>query len=276
MQRTSGRAEITIGLIDGPIASGHPDLEGARIKILPGHPPTCSPSSPSCEHGTFVAGILAAKRESQTPGICPGCTLLLRPIFPDSAADKTPLPSATSQELATAIVESIDAGARILNLSAALSGPSTAHEGGLDDALDQCRHRGVLVVAAAGNQARVGSTAITRHPWVIPVTGYDRLRRPSRLSNLGSSIGRRGLGAPGEAVTGLAAPSGTVVSGGTSVAAPFVTGAIALVWSEFPQANASDVWLAVSRSVASARRSIVPPLLDAWAAYCSMAGRGRP
>ena len=54
--------------------------------------------------------------------------------------------------------------------------------------------------------------------------------------------------------------------GGTSVAVPFVTGAIALLLSEFPSASASDVRLAVSRASAARRASVVPPLLDASAA----------
>ncbi|MFG3076389.1 hypothetical protein [Streptomyces sp. NPDC048225] len=45
-----------------------------------------------------------------------------------------------------------------------------------------------------------------------------------------------------------------------------MTGAIALLWSEFPQSTPADLVSAVTRS--SARRtSVVPPLLDAWRAY---------
>ena len=49
------------------------------------------------------------------------------------------------------------------------------------------------MVAAAGNQGTLGSSAITRHPWVIPVVACDLRGRPMNESNLGSSIGRRGL-----------------------------------------------------------------------------------
>jgi hypothetical protein len=34
MAQTSGRREITIGLIDGPIVAGHPDFEGQNIREL--------------------------------------------------------------------------------------------------------------------------------------------------------------------------------------------------------------------------------------------------
>jgi subtilisin family serine protease len=177
--------------------------------------------------------------------------------------------------LATALIETAHGGARIVNISAAIVGASTARQTRLEDALDLCRRRGVIVVAAAGNQARVGATAITRHPWVIPVAAYDRGGRPSDLSNLGGSIGRRGLGAPGDAVTSLAPPDGIVTSGGTSVAAPFVTGAMALLWSEFPRATASELRLAVTHAAGSRRHSVIPPLLDAWATYQFIAHRQR-
>ena len=115
------------------------------------------------------------------------------------------MPSATPQELAAAIIECIDAGARVINLSLALAQPSTKGEQALEEALNQAVRRGVIVVAAAGNQGTLGSSAITRHPWVIPVVACDLRGRPMNESNLGSSIGRRGLSAPGDGVTSLGA-----------------------------------------------------------------------
>ena len=144
------------------------------------------------------------------------------------------MPSATPQELAAAIIECIDAGARVINLSLALAQPSTKGEQSLEEALNQAVRRGVIVVAAAGNQGTLGSSAITRHPWVIPVVACDVRGRPMNESNLGSSIGRRGLSAPGDGITSLGAEGQPLTLGGTSVAVPFVTGAIALLWSEFP------------------------------------------
>ncbi len=90
-------------------------------------------------------------------------------------------------------------------------------------------------------------------------------------SNLGGSIGRRGLSAPGENITSLGAGGKPLTFGGTSAAAPFVTGAIALLWSEFPNASATQIKLAVTQAGRRQRNTIVPPLLDAWAAYQAMA-----
>jgi subtilisin family serine protease len=58
---------------------------------------------------------------------------------------------------------------------------------------------------------------------------------------------------------------------GTSAAAPFVTGAIALLCSEFPSASAAEVKLALRRGDAGSRRTVMPPLLNAWAAYQTLA-----
>jgi subtilisin family serine protease len=62
--------------------------------------------------------------------------------------------------------------------------------------------------------------------------------------------------------------------GGTSVAAPFVTGAFALLWSEFPVAPAAELLLAARGTRRLSRVGIVPPLLDAWLAHQVMLGRG--
>jgi hypothetical protein len=87
MDRTSGRAEISVGLIDGPVLLSHPELANERIREVPGKlRGTCARSdSIACMHGTFVAGILSARRDSTAPAICPACSLLLRPIFSEAA-----------------------------------------------------------------------------------------------------------------------------------------------------------------------------------------------
>ena len=102
------------------------------------------------------------------------------------------------------------------------------------------------MVAAAGNQGSIGSTPITRHPWVIPVIACDREGRPIGQSNLGNSIGRRGLSAPGDQITGLG-PRANPSRWGAQRRGPFVTGAIALLWSAFPAATATEVKSAVTR-----------------------------
>src|SRR5262249_49484770 len=261
MERTSGRPDVTIGLIDGPVAMNHPEFASQHIHELPGNGSgACTQAnSTACLHGTFVAGILFATRGSVAPAICPHCTLLVRPIFSETKTANGQMPSATPEELAQAILDCIDAGANVLNVSAGLAHPSIKGERVLEESLDQAAKRGVIVIAAAGNQGTLGSTAITRHTWVLPVVAFDLHGRPMGLSNLGNSIGRLGLGAPGAGVTSLGAEGKPLTSGGTSAAAPFVTGAAALLWSEFPTASAADVKFAITNAYVPKRTTVVPP-----------------
>lgn len=274
MARGEGRSEVVIGLIDGPVALDHPGLSEAKIRELPGagHASCLRADSVACTHATFVAGMLVAKRGSPAPAICPGCTLSIRPIFTEATSGNQ-MPSADPEGLATAIIESVGAGARLINLSAALIRPTPAGERKLHEALDYTMQRGALVIAAAGNQATISSSALTRHAWVIPVAGCDYQGIPTPETNLGNSIGRRGLAAPGQGITSLGTNGGFQTLGGTSAAAPFVTGTLALLWSEFPAAPAGEVKLAIMQSSRRGRTGLVPPLLDAWAAYQHLAAK---
>src|SRR5215510_1544737 len=271
MERSAGRPEVIVGLIDGSVAATHSALATESIRVLP-HASDRAPehaSAAALAHGTFVAGILAARRGTAAPAICPGCTLVVRPIFLQSPIANTDTPSASPQELADAVIDCVGAGARIVNLSLSLAAPSPNREPKLAQALDHAAARGTLVVAAAGNQGTVGGSAITRHPWVIPVAACNLAGRPLALSNLSSSIARRGLMAPGDAVTSLGTNGQPFTSSGTSAATPFVTGALALLLSMFPEASVAQAKSATTRADMR-RAAIVPPMLDAWSAYQAM------
>ncbi|HLV01642.1 MAG TPA: S8 family serine peptidase [Acidobacteriota bacterium] len=272
MERTTGRPEILIGLIDGPVALDHSELNTRSIREIPttGGGRCTRTGSAACSHGTFVAGILTAHRGSAAAAICPDCTLLIRPIFTEEVGLNGNLPSATPEQLSQAIFDCIKAGAHLINISAGIAQPSLRSERSLADALDEAVRRGIVVVAAAGNQRSLGSTTITRHPWVVPVAAYDLQGRPIGQSNLGVSIGRRGIGAPGEAITSLGSEGKPLTLGGTSAATPFVTGTLALLWSEFPRATATQIKFAVTELNVKRRLTVVPPLINAWAAYQRM------
>jgi hypothetical protein len=71
--------------------------------------------------------------------------------------------------LAAAIIECIEADARCINLSLALAQPSSKDVRELEQVLDHATKRRAIIVAAAGNQGALDSTALTHYPWVIPV-----------------------------------------------------------------------------------------------------------
>jgi subtilisin family serine protease len=272
MARSEGRRDLTIALIDGPVAMNHAELAHVATR----HPPGTTLAgcarvhSAGCQHGTFVAGILFARRGSDAPAICPGCTLMIRPIFLESNGANREKPRARSEELADAIIECVDAGAAIINLSCTVTHASARAQQRVNMAVDYAARHAILIVAAAGNDGAIGGSVLTRHPWVLPVVGCDSRFHPLTDANLGLSICRRGLRAPGAAITSLAADGGRQTLSGASAAAPFVTGALALLWSEFPHAGASHLLQLLRMPGALDRRAFLPAKLDAWAAYTNL------
>ncbi|MGQ0574944.1 MAG: S8 family serine peptidase [Pseudonocardia sp.] len=273
MAVSSGVPDVGVGLVDGPVDVDHPDLADANVRAVGGGEFACArPDSDACVHGTFVAGILVARRGSAAPAVCPGATLLVRPVFRELSATGE-APAATPDCVGAAILDCVEAGARVVNLSAATGAPTIRAEQGLRDALDHAARRGILVVAAAGNQGSLGSSEITRHPGVIPVVAYDRAGRPMGQSNLGRTVGRHGLGACGDRIVSVSSGGPGSARTGSSFAAAFVTGAIALLWSLSPTADAATIRHAL---IGEPRRTtVVPPLLDARAAYERLAVAGR-
>jgi subtilisin family serine protease len=274
LERTKGRPEITVALIDGPVALDHPDLAGQRIHEITGGPPAMCTNrgSAACAHGTFVAGMLAAKRASVAQGICPGCTFLLRPIFSETQPRHGDLPTATPEQLAAAIVDSVQAGARVLNLSVNLTGFSSRGETHLAEALSFAGSRGVIPVSAAANHGGIVGTTLTHHPWVLPVMAHDHSGRPLQSSSFSAMVGKRGVSAPGEDITSLGTNGKALTLSGTSAAAAFVTGAIALLWSELPKARAADMRFAVTNASPQRRVGLLPPMLNAWLTYQVLSG----
>lgn len=267
MSLTQGRQEISIALIDGPVNSSLPDFAASTIRDISfGNKGSCDrQNSSACIHGTLVASILVSRRGSLAPAICPGCTLLLCPIFGERGEDMYGVPISRPEVLAARIIEAVNAGARIVNLSCGISRCSARGESSLRAALGFAASNGVIVVAAAGNQARVGGSCITKDPWVIPVVSIDDAGRPTDESNLSASIGQRGLAAPGQNVTGLSSNGAPTYFSGTSAACPFVSGAAALLWSEYPNLPGAQIKQALTGG--RRHRGIVPPAMDAWGAF---------
>jgi subtilisin family serine protease len=276
MDISRGISEVVIGLIDGPVDFSHVAFRGAQIRTVSGFQlEECRNSSGmACVHGTFVAGILSSFRGTASPSICPSCSLILRPIFADYSESSvssqsslnTRIPSSTAEELSRAIIEVIDAGAKIVNLSIGLSTSSLTRYNKLKEAYDYALQRDVIMIVAAGNQGNIGNVSLTDHSWIIPIAACDEYGQFSAVSNFGPSIGKRGLMAPGVNIESTSPGGGYSRMSGTSFAAPFVTGAIALLWSIFPKATAPEIIHSII-TASQNRRSIIPPLLNSEAAW---------
>jgi subtilisin family serine protease len=167
-------------------------------------------------HGTFVASLVLA--------VAPD-TMILPVRVLDSEG------YGTSSTVAAGIIWAVDAGAKVVNLSADLpDAPEIVKE-----AIRYARDRGVLVVAAAGNAGGTDIAFPARFSDVLGVTAVDDTGRKPPFASAGSAVS---LVAPGVSVLGGMpmdlSPSGTARWSGTSFAAPLVAGAAALVRAASP------------------------------------------
>src|SRR5262249_29524341 len=135
----------------------------------------------------------------------------------------------------------------------------------LAEAVDFAAAKGVLIVAAAGNESRHFPGSLTTHPWVIPVVACDSTGRPLEGSVLGRSIGRQGFSAYGDHVVSLKPGGGITAASGSSASAAIVTGILAIAWCLHPDLDAWQVRYALTRHPRRSPQAVVPPVLDGTA-----------
>lgn len=270
LTRASG---VRIGLIDGAVEGEHPALAGALIETPGGGGAArCTMAdSIGCRHGTFLASLLVGGGMPGIRGICPEATLVSLPVFAELPGPGT-IPSVRPEALAAAIHRLIDAGTQVINLSVGIATGSPRAIPEMIEACTRARSADTLLVAASGNQARLGPVWLFADDWVIPVAASLADGSIDLRSNLGPGIGRRGLSAPAAEVRGALAPDRIGIMGGSSVATAFVTGTLALLRSLYPRLPAAHLREAILLEPRRVR-SIVPPPLDAAASLAWLEAR---
>ena len=197
-----------------------------------------------CEnHGTPIAGIIAARAggDERVLGIAPDARIA--PVRFDGALAQAP-----TEMIAAAIRAGADRG-QVMNLSFAVGVDEPAIRKAVQYAVD----RNVVVIAAAGNEAR-SQPGLTWYPaaydGVLAVAGVDAAGQASAESNRGVWVD---VAAPGE---GLTAPSaggeGFVAVRGTSFATAVVSGVAALVRARYPDMPAAEVVRRIEATAVSA------------------------
>jgi hypothetical protein len=258
---------IRVAVIDGPydVATLSGILASPPLSLSNG---SCRVDGTGvCNHGTFIMGLLGARKNALIPGLCPDCRLLHVPLFTDPHSR-----SASVDDLANAIGLAVAAGARLINLSLAIIGDQYQCHPGLATALDEAEKNGVVVVAAVGNCSRRSLGQLLSHPVTIPVAAVDASGRLLADCNFGPTMSRRGVSALGQWV-GYAPGGGTAVLSGSSVAAAVATGILAQVWSMRPEVVGADIRTAVARL--TPRDRAMPPILDRDTCLSALAGANR-
>jgi cyanobactin maturation PatA/PatG family protease len=224
-KETLGDKRICVAVLDGQIDTTHPAFEGAMVSRLRGPWPDETCDGPKAAHGTHVASIVFGRHGGPAPGVAPGCRGLSVPVFSDRRAQTSQL------DLARGIEAAVEAGAHVINVSGGQLSPSGEADDLLVRAVELCRDRNVLLVAAAGNDGCLCQHVPAALPSVLAVGAMGDAGQPLESSNWGETYRDHGILAPGENVLGAVPGGGTFRASGTSIAAPIVAGVAALLLS---------------------------------------------
>ena len=240
---------VRVAVVDSGIAA-HPDLAIAAGADFTGAGTWADDNG----HGTHVAGIIGARSGNGRGGrgVAPGASLLAVRVL-DSAG------KGYDDWIASGIVWAANNGAGVINLSIGSAEPSEL----LRRALAYATGRGALVVCAAGNAGTVAPDYPSAYPDCLSVAASDSLDRLAHWSNRGPTVD---ITAPGVDIWSTCIDGGGYCGmSGTSMAAPVVAGAAALVFSSGVRSPAGISWRLRSRAMV---RDQLPArrLIDAGAA----------
>jgi subtilisin family serine protease len=223
-----GLEGVRVGVVDSGVDALHPSLRG---RVLPGRdfvdggPGTYDPLG----HGTQVAGIIAGS------GVGVAKNAVILPVRVLDAQGE-----GTVRRLALGIRWAAENESRLINASVATSGMAPP----LARALDYAWAHRALVVAIAGNAGGPVQWP-AGYPKAVAVGATSRSGKLADFSSRGAGLD---LVAPGVDVRTLAAGGGYTTASGTSVAAPFVTGALSLLLGQEPDLTTTELTERLRRS----------------------------
>jgi hypothetical protein len=207
--------KVTVAVIDSGVCTSHPDLAG---RIVNGWDFLENDAIPQDDfgHGCAVSGVIAANINDGIgiAGVAPNAQIMPLRVLNASGIG-------SYSNVAAAIVYAADNGAQIINLSLGGSNPSST----LESAVNYAISKGVVIVAAAGNNGAEGALYPAAYPNVIAVGSADPNLQHSSFSNYGSQID---TWAPGRDILTTKRDGSYGLVSGTSFAAAHVAGAEAI------------------------------------------------
>jgi subtilisin family serine protease len=218
---------VVIAVIDSAVDTRHPDLQGAILRSFNAAGP--ADARPDY-HGTAVAGII--RSHGLVEAAAPQSVILAVRAF--RANGESGYPETTTHILIMAVDWAVRNGARILNMSFIGS-----HDPVLQQVLNAASEKRVVVVAAAGNGGPSAAPVYpAAYPGVIAVTAVDEADRRYEHANRGSYIA---VAAPGVDILAPVERGGYAYVSGTSFAAAYVSGIVALLLERDPNLDPKSV-----------------------------------
>ncbi len=231
--QTTGSSTVLIAIVDTGIDINHEEFTN-RISHLSYNSRTkqvgLSAVVDDNGHGTMVAGVIGANKDNSKgiAGIVQHSPLLIikanRLDNPNTTEDESKFFDDAS--IIEAIYYATNQGADVINLSLGSSSANPLTK----DAIDYARSQGVIVVAAAGNDGKNEKFYPASFEGVISVGAVDSTKTIWENSNFNDAID---VVAPGVGIVTTFTGNGYGSATGTSLAAPQVTGVIALMLAYF-------------------------------------------
>lgn len=238
------RSPIVVAVIDTGVDFTHSNLKNSKHEkswdftsnsalIVDGH-----------GHGTHIAGIISGK--TPTPngfhGVCPGIKIMSLRYLANNTIGMGGIVNTVK-----AIQYATKNGANIINYSAG----GAAYSSDEYKALKEAEKKGILIVAAAGNE----KSDTEKRPYypasydlknIIAVAGIGENGELIASSNWGHKT--VDIAAPGGAILSLQQNESYGFMNGTSQATAFVSGLSALLWTMNPTLSAIEIKEIITRS----------------------------